>query len=156
MKRISIAFTLEALLCGGPITVATLYGLPWLVLGPLMIFGQSSFVAAKLALWLFGCLLVILVFWRLALSTITNQKFAFCFLFWLGVVGVGLVLAEVSSWAEGPLFSVAFIAPALCALHFIYLQSRREGEWRPTSQSTGLTASCACLRPVILNIRWMK
>jgi hypothetical protein len=95
------------------------------VLGPLIVLDQTPLAAARSVLWLLGCLLALLVFWRLAISTATNLKFSFNVVFWLGVVGAGFALFEVFNWAEGPLFMAIFIAPAICALHFVYIQHRK-------------------------------
>jgi hypothetical protein len=125
MNRVFVAYTVEALLCGGPITVAAAYGLPWLMLGPLLMFPQSPFVAAKSFLWIIGCVLALIEFWRLAVATVTNRAFSFNSVFWLGIAGAIFSVTEVSAWSESLLVMTACIAPAICALHFAYLQYRK-------------------------------
>jgi hypothetical protein len=125
MKAISIACLVEALLLGAPVTIAALYGLPWLIAGPLMQMGQNPEASIRSLAWSFGCVLALISYWRLAVATVVARRFNFGAQFWIGVVGAGFAVSEVSGWSDGLLVKVLIYCPTICAAHFSYLQSKR-------------------------------
>jgi len=134
-RLLPVAYAIEAVLCGGPITALALFVTPQLMgatFNLLTSFNRSSspFLSflweLPTLLMLAGWALALVSFWRLAIATVAGRRFRFGVVFYLSVAGAVSGVMEFSGHlARVDIKALLFVAPACCALHFVYLQRRR-------------------------------
>jgi len=115
-----------ALVCGLPVSFMAAYGLPWMLAGSVGMLVVAPSGSALLGIaFVAACVLSLVTYWHLAITTALQRQFTFGAMFWLSIASASFVAVEVRGWFSGTESLLLLVGPLVAStLYFSWLQRR--------------------------------